>query len=62
MKIVVDIYGTRIEEKFKGSLRHPVSACVYRTAARFQCLKRQRIAFSAVRKIPIEIVPHCVKT
>ena len=32
----------------------------FRNAARFQHLKQQRIAFSAVRKIPIENVPHCV--
>jgi hypothetical protein len=42
-------------------LRHAVSACVYRNAARFEPLKSQRNAFSAIRKISNEIVPHCGK-
>ena len=45
----------------KGSLRHPVYACVYRNALRFEPFKPQRIAFWAIRKIPNENVPHCVK-
>jgi hypothetical protein len=34
-------------------LGHAVSACVFRIAARFQHLKTQRNAFSAIRKISI---------
>jgi hypothetical protein len=42
-------------------LRHAVSACIYRIAARFQHFKTQRNAFSAIRKVSNEIVPHCGK-
>jgi hypothetical protein len=46
----------------KGLLRHAISACVYRIAARFQRLKTQHNAVSVVRNISIEIVPHCGKS
>ncbi len=46
----------------KGSLRLTVSACVYRSAAHFHRFKMQRNAISAIRNIPIENVPHCVKS
>ena len=49
------------KEEHELTFWHPVYACIYRNVARFQLMKPQRIAFSAIRKIPNEIVPHCVK-